>query len=174
MVKINLNELRKYKVLIYCDNHTEEDYVCCYINSDCYYICGFIENVYTKNGEIVFCIYGAKCKSEKLKHMEIKVHMKDIEVYENTFTETYNIYKDSIGYEFINIKTSNSFKDNEMYSRSDMEYRLYKNLDFRFLMRRLYELVPHEYLCTIEMAMLNDPYVLNRVTIPEDYEFTIY
>lgn len=61
-----------------------------------------------------------------------------------------------------------------MYSRSDMEYRLYKNLDFRFLMRRLYELVPHEYLCTIEMAMLNDPYVLNRVTIPEDYEFTIY
>lgn len=175
MVKINLNELRKYKVLIYCNNYSEEDYVCCCINSDCYYKCGFIENVYTSNGEIIFSVYSAECKSVKLKHMDIKVHMKDIEVYNHVFSKVYNIYEDFTEHEYINIKTSEISKCEEYYYSENIEYRLYKNLDFISLMKILHGLVfPIDNLGSIEMAMLNDPYVLNKIDIPEDYEFGMY
>lgn len=175
MLKINLNDLKKYKVFVlYQQGYTfydEEDEPC----PDFYYFCGFIEDVYTKQGEIFFKVYGVGFgATENLKHVEFKVHMKDIETYISDFKKTYNIYSGIKGYEYINIKTS--FKcdfDNSRY-HSNTEYRLFKNLDFIFIMRRFYELVPENFICQIESAMLTDPYVMKIVNIPENYEFATY
>lgn len=175
MLKINLNELRKYKVFaFYQDGYEyfhERDEYC----PDFSYFCGFIEHIYTRQGEIIFKVYGVGLGSqEKLKHAEFKIHMKDIEKYTSDFKKTYNIYPGINGYEYINIKTS--FKcnfDNSIY-HSNTEYRLFKNLDFRFIMRRFYELVPENFICQIESAMLTDSYVKNIVNIPENYEFATY
>lgn len=175
MVKINLNELRQCKILIYCNDYTSHDYI---VYSDCDYKCGFIEDIYTRDGEIIFSVYGAEGNAGKLKHIEIKVHMNDIDSYDSSFTETYNRlprHEEHIEYECINIKASDSFSDDESYHKSEREYRLYKNLDFKSLMRILYDLMdPVDVIDSFETAMIYDPYFLSKFIIPKDYIYGMY
>lgn len=173
MLKINLNELRKYKVFVFYQEGYEYFYETGEYDQDFSYFCGFIENIYTKQGEIIFKVYGLGIRN-KLKHAEFKIHMKDIEIYISDFKKTYNIYPGIKGYEYMNIETSFKYDfDNSRY-HGHTKYRLFKNLDFRFIMRRFYELVPPTFICEIESAMLTDPQIRKIVNIPEDYEFATY
>ena len=164
MLKINLNELRRYKVFVlYQDGYTfydEEDEPI----PDLYYFFGFIEDVYTKQGEIFFKVYGAGFNAiEDLKHAEFKVHMKDI-----------NLYEENKEYECMDIKESISRDYDDCRHYSSTKYTLFKNIDFEFIMSTFYNLVPQNFICDLEFAMLTDPYVLKIVSIPDDYEFAFY
>lgn len=175
MLKINLNELKQFKVFVYYSEDSEfvyskNDYI-----PDHSYFCGFIEHIYAKDGKIVFRVYGGGYPScEILNHTEFELDMRQIDVYENKIKKTYNIYDEYKDYEYMNIETS--YESNSYDSRyiSKSEIKLFKNLNFRFLMRRFYEVIPSTFICELESAMLMDEDVLSIVNIPEDYEFANY
>lgn len=175
MLKINLNELKQFKAIaLYSEGYdyiyNEEDYI-----PDIYYFCGFIEHIYARDGKIVFKVYGVGfADSGKLRHTEFEINMQEIDVYEKKIEADYGIYDEYTSYEYMNINTS--YESNLINSRytSNSQFKLFKNLNFRFLMRRFGELLPPDKICEIESAMLMDESILRLVNIPEDYKFAKY
>lgn len=170
MLKFNLNELKQFKAIaLYSEGYEyifdKDDYI-----PDIYYFCGFIEHIYAKDGAIVFKVYGAGYPyCEKIIHTELKINMKEIDVYEKKIEDANGICA-----ECINIHTN--YECNLLKSRyfSKSVIKIIKNLDFRFLMRKFYEVVPPYDICLIESSMLMDKSILRLVNIPKDYEFAQY
>lgn len=170
MFKINLNELKQFKAIaLYSQGYeyiyNEDDYI-----HDMYYFCGFIEHVYAKDGDIVFKVRGAGFPNcEKIIHTELKINMQEIDVYEKEVEKANGICD-----ECVNIETSYECELLNSKYNSKSVFKLFKKLDFRFLMRKFYEVIPSDDICLIESSMLMDEYILGLVNIPEDYEFAQY
>lgn len=185
MLKINLNELKKYKVFTNegrydkYKNEDEEYY------PDRWYLCGFIEDIYINEGKIVFKIYGYdySCKG-KMKYSKHEIDIKNINSYISGFIikdeeNEKNEYKEYYEYTSINIYDKYDTHDYETrditgYVEISEEVNLYKDIDFKFIMRRFYEAVPPTFICDVESAMLLDEKVKKIVKVPKGYEFGSY
>lgn len=161
MIKINLNELRKHKIFTSYQNYYDN---CGYFPS---YYCGFIDNIYVKNGFIILNVYGYGLQ-RKMKNDEFKIDIKTINKFE-------------VCDESIEIKTSEEYNDydyetDEIIGKVQVsdEFKFFKNNDFRFIMREFYKVIPSTFICELEAEMLTNEKILNIVDIPYDYEFGEY
>lgn len=142
MLKINLNELRQYKIIALSgDSKDEEEYI------DSYHFFGLIKNIYVKDGELIFGVYGARFPSWnkyvqlEFNHIELKLNIIDIDVYEKKYDNYYTDDYDK-DYEYINIKTSNESIYNKLKHFSWNECILLKNFNFKFLKDKIENIVP--------------------------------
>ena len=170
MLKINLNELKQFKAIRF--NSTESG------GDDIDYFYGFIERVYAEDGKIIFKVYGVKFPYDgELRHTELEIDMQDISDYKKSIEETYTIYYNhmdeprtyTINDECLDISTHREINLSGSIYTAVSSFKLFKSLDFRYLMRQFYETTNDDMIASIESLMLMDEYVFRLVNIPKDY-----
>lgn len=140
MLKLNLNELRNYKVIVFKKEEIDMKY-----NENNYFIYyfGLIENIYVKDGELIFQIYGDMDPFFELEHLELKIRILDIynyeKKYDSDYYDNYLYYNES--YEYINIKTSFEIVFPETKVHVNITCRLFKTTDFPFLASNMKDII---------------------------------
>ncbi|MEI3233518.1 MAG: hypothetical protein V8S33_03645 [Intestinibacter bartlettii] len=150
MLESDLNELKQYKAItLYEQGYKISNNGDCY--PDIYYFCGFIEDIYIKDEKLILRVYGLGFPLIwEFRHKELKIEVEKINNYEKKYEET--------NYEYMTINTSFEDEDDKSRYFSHTEYKLFKYIDFEFLVGQFAEVGYESY--QIENAILTDEYAL--------------